>query len=513
MGNNMRPVLGWCFESLRIIQKFIRLSKDMEKRGFQCIWLCRSKETAYALLANGIPAHSVEEFARYFDEIVQYGSSINQDNVESLIDFDKAIDAHFTPFPKTVSSYHETQAFLYTGIYSLLIHYYKPVLILNLNGISCVSKTLTLLARKFGIPCFFLENGLLPDTLVFDSTGVNYGSHMAGENWLHLSHPQPTIDEKKRLDKYKEKLIASSRTLLPTGQEFGKEQILKALNIPEGKKIIMVPLQDENDTNIVYYSPIFKQMEIFVRETGKIFAGDENTFLIVKEHPQRNPEVAKRSAAECTGNMRYVNDISLPSLLGITDLVICLNSTVGLEALLRGIPVTAFAKSTYAEKGFTYDAFKERNTSPSEFKSKASQSFNQDRFDAFLLYLLREHLYPVTDEADAFGSRQRLLSKLSLASTESSPSYEKLPFQKLSSPIYDALINNQNLLCKFNILRQTENPHILIYGNIKPGMEPNLRNAFSSGIPNAVIESGNESHSQQDNTVSIYFAGSENETK
>lgn len=162
-------------------------------------------------------------------------------------------------------------------------------------------------------------------TCYFDKSGVNTRHSMIGFKLPPYSHD--------------DSIIIKSVT-----QKYKKDRLF-------ADPFIFVPLQDENDTQIVQYSP-FKTMDEFLHHVVDIFSTDDRTILY-KMHP--------RSRCKIT-----IND---PKVIAVTedvhhyipyaDLVVGLNSTVMVETLLYHQRIVTYGAGIAARH---FESSKERDT-------------------------------------------------------------------------------------------------------------------------------------------------------
>jgi CDP-glycerol glycerophosphotransferase (TagB/SpsB family) len=171
----------------------------------------------------------------------------------------------------------------------------------------------------------------------------------------------------------------------------------------------------ERDSNIISYSPHYRQMPAIIRDLARAVQDLPDVCLIVKPHPEDRDRLAELRSFG-SARVRLSEDLSLPSLLAIADVVVTVNSTVGLEALTRRKPVLVLGQAIYGEKGFTFDL-----ESPARLPERLRESlaaaqngrFNEAAFHRFLAYLLTHSLFRLNGP-DPWGSRdhisQRILS-------------------------------------------------------------------------------------------------------
>lgn len=234
-------------------------------------------------------------------------------------------------------------------------------------------------------PILFVERGLLPDSYVIDSQGVNFKSHCAG-SYI----PLLTKERLNKADKYIEEFGSSNNSIVNTGQEIlkSKHDIIERLKLKE-KGYIFFPEQIEADSNIIINSPKFKSMSAVANEL-LVAAETLGLSLVVRQHPENKSNDIKYS-----DNVVVCNDIHIHSLLRYSEFNVTINSTTGLESLLLRKPTFVLGNSIYSGKGFTFDV-----RSADEIIEKYNQ-YNSDKnvlsvanhlFSAFLSFLITDYL-------------------------------------------------------------------------------------------------------------------------
>lgn len=127
-------------------------------------------------------------------------------------------------------------------------------------------------------------------------------------------------------------------------------------------RFFLVPLQVHNDSQVHMHSN-YPSVESFIHEVVSNFAknADPDTSLVIKHHPMDRAyrdyaQLCERLAEgyDLQGRLLYVHDLRLPSLLDHTCGVIVVNSTVGLSALLHGVPVKVCGRAIYDIPKLTY---------------------------------------------------------------------------------------------------------------------------------------------------------------
>lgn len=170
-----------------------------------------------------------------------------------------------------------------------------------------------ILRRKY--KTYFCELGWLPQSFnKYIDTDIQHMGSIA--EYVEKVKYNEVVD-KKTLFKIREIYKPKTNTL------FKKDKIN-----------VLVPMQLEYDTSILYGSPIFKTMDSLI---GYVASSLPHCNIIVKEHP-RNKE-AKRIRYD---NVTYYQSGSIIDMIASSDAVVGINSTSLIEARVFHKPVYQF---------------------------------------------------------------------------------------------------------------------------------------------------------------------------
>ncbi len=226
---------------------------------------------------------------------------------------------------------------IYTGLATLLKRH-QPTRIIVWNGRKYQDQVLHLLNRA-SIQVIFFENGVLPATTTIDPAGINAASSIPRDPSVFLRHACQPCE------------------LAAIGDRRGRANLRPRPNAtkrPGGRVEILLPFQKERDSQLLDHSPWISSMpELFatVREAISA-AGVAEARLWVREHPSSASRYPKLYAAISTdADCELANGGRLGEWLDQMNLVITINSTVGLEALLVGKSVITLGEAFYAIPG------------------------------------------------------------------------------------------------------------------------------------------------------------------
>ncbi|WP_373074043.1 hypothetical protein [Sulfurimonas sp.] len=194
------------------------------------------------------------------------------------------------------------------------------------------------IAKLKNIHVYYYENGLLPNTLVLDPSGINFENSLSRDVKFYESY-----ENDKELPK--ELVPRATRHV----EKFNSD---KATELPS--EYIFVPFQVDYDTQIIKNSPWVKNMrELFsvIENTAK----NSHQNFVLKEHPSSGinyPDLHKR--VKNIPNMSFQNGYSTQELIEKSIAVITVNSTVGIESLLFHKKVIVLGNAFYAINGITH---------------------------------------------------------------------------------------------------------------------------------------------------------------
>nr|WP_067295834.1 capsular polysaccharide biosynthesis protein [Marinobacterium profundum] len=184
-----------------------------------------------------------------------------------------------------------------------------------------------------------------PLSLVLDSRGIYYDASAPSDLEALLQETDFTPDMIERGSYLREKLVSLRVSKYNTGTS-------TPLDLPQGRRLILVPGQVETDASIAKGSPVIKTNLGLLEATR---AANPDAFIIYKPHP------------DVVGGGRYgdinaarlcdleVKNVAITDLLDQVDEVHTLCSLSGFEALLRGVSVVTYGMPFYAGWGLTQD--------------------------------------------------------------------------------------------------------------------------------------------------------------
>lgn len=195
------------------------------------------------------------------------------------------------------------------------------------NGSHRYQRVLSCLYKN-RIKLVYFENGLLPNTTTCDLLGVNYLN----------SVPR---DKEYYLDLYNTGVVSDYRmvsNLIPRSTR----KVFEQIEVPDN--YIFVPFQDDRDTQIRHFSPLFENMRELYKFISDELVSNDN-FFVIKEHPSSRVDYSDLHYKH--KNIIFANGNSTQELISNSSAVLTINSTVGLESILIGANVITCGNAFY----------------------------------------------------------------------------------------------------------------------------------------------------------------------
>ena len=209
--------------------------------------------------------------------------------------------------------------------------------------------------KKNNLPYICFDRGALPDSWFFDINGFNYDStSYSEENWNH----KLTNEEYLEVYKYIDKIKNTNNFLEAQGEKVGKTYLKQQLGI-RFKKVVFVPLQVETDTVIKYFTrepfTYYSFIESINNIAGKL--EEHNWVFLVKKHPLMSSiEKSKYK------NLKFVpDDTNIIDLIETSNIVLTINSGVGIYAMIYEKPCLLAGNAFYSFKNLNYEVYSEND--------------------------------------------------------------------------------------------------------------------------------------------------------
>jgi capsular polysaccharide export protein len=187
-----------------------------------------------------------------------------------------------------------------------------------------------------------------PLSLVLDDLGIYYDP--TRESRLDRLIAETAALDPKRLRRA-ERLVARLVALGLTKYNLGGT--VPDLAAPEGRPVILVPGQVEDDASIRLGAGEVRTNADLLRRARALHP---EGWIVYKPHPDVLAGLRAGAVPDATDLANVVvTDADTAALLPLADRVVTMTSTLGFEALLRGVPVTTLGAPFYAGWGLTRD--------------------------------------------------------------------------------------------------------------------------------------------------------------
>lgn len=125
-----------------------------------------------------------------------------------------------------------------------------------------------------------------------------------------------------------------------------------AIDIPDGKPVVLVPGQVEDDASILLGAPKISTNAALLAQVRQDFP---EHLLVYKAHPDVKAGLRPGALGDSSGYDLDASSAALAPLLERVDHVATMTSTLGFEALLRDVAVTCYGTPFYGGWGLTDD--------------------------------------------------------------------------------------------------------------------------------------------------------------
>ena len=247
-------------------------------------------------------------------------------------------------------------------------------------------------AKQKGINIFRIEDGFIrsvglgsdltqPYSLVIDSRGIYFDPSQESDLEYLLNFHPFSSDELARAKELRHQLIEKKLSKYNNYDDV-------ALHLPTDRKVILVPGQVEDDASIYFGAKGMTNLELLQRTRTNA----PNAYIIFKPHPDvlagnRVGAITEEEALKYCD--RIVTQVSLDSVLHLSDEVHTMTSLVGFEALMRGIKVFTYGLPFYAGWGLSHDAV---------ICERRQRVLNIDELTAATLLLYPRYIDPLSKE-------------------------------------------------------------------------------------------------------------------
>jgi capsular polysaccharide export protein len=240
-------------------------------------------------------------------------------------------------------------------------------------------------ARRRGMRTAILEGGALRATYQVDPQGTNGASTIVGLTPERIT-AYPKADD----------TLYAQQTFTP-----------RTVNVPDcrtplpgdlalPRRYVLLPMQTHGDTQLTHFcAERWRSMPCLLRDV--VAALPPGVRLVVKEHPwemQRDHYEAMRAEFP---QVTWCRTRDMDSLLAGARLVVTVNSTVGVQAMLRRLPVVTLGLAFYSKSGLVADGTRDLPATIAACLKTPRIAYDAELRARFLTYLRNEYLIPEAD--------------------------------------------------------------------------------------------------------------------
>lgn len=195
-------------------------------------------------------------------------------------------------------------------------------------------------ARDAGAKTLYLELAPFPNSIAVDPRGINYLNTVPRDRSFYQSY-----SDKSDGWRYLEKYIAQRSVV---SVDTSRKYLLTS-------SYIFVALQTEGDSQLVDFGGNYKTVSAFLNDICLASCAlAPGRHVLVKEHPGKKESLA--ALVEGYPNVHIVNEFDTVQLIKGADLVLTVNSSVGLEAMILERPVAASGLAFWSVPSIAYSA-------------------------------------------------------------------------------------------------------------------------------------------------------------
>lgn len=244
------------------------------------------------------------------------------------------------------------------------------------NGNDCLGKVCQILAQKHGLKILYLENGYFPNTLQIDPRGVNADASicdLSPGDWARANQsanavqkvepirPSPVVQlrflqrlrlkfmsrlDRRYYERYPELRDQKFKKRVQTSLVFSSSEEV----IARKKPFALVVLQVHDDTQMLLNSKLFKTPRDFLKHCydsiREVYGPDYD--IVVKLHPVDVNRICYADLAAKLTQVSWIGVEPVEPLLDACQVVMVINSSVGLQSIAMRKPTLVFGESFYS---------------------------------------------------------------------------------------------------------------------------------------------------------------------
>ncbi|MDD3793697.1 MAG: hypothetical protein PHI37_02710 [Candidatus Gracilibacteria bacterium] len=360
---------------------YISIYKTLKLNGYTCYFLQPNKFVKEYLLKSGVDELDILELKENIYYIKKYSNTEKKEYKQIITFIEKFFGklSFNSILNENLKEYSE---------YDYIIKKFNINTIIVYNGIFRIGR-LVGLDNKCEI--IYFENGYFPNTLQIDNKGINAESSITDIKYEELlKYKKLNNDIIKKVEifnknisiNYFKKITLNLKSynyktnffytlfLIRKIIEIVKKNLyynfLKEKGIEKNGKYIFIAFQVHDDTQLIFNSPIIKNMseilDLYYNDINLIFP---NYKIVVKEHPMDIGRINYSNLQRKYPDIIWIKKGNIDDIINKSEYVICINSSVGFQALSKYKKVFTLGENFYSnnpwvEKLENKESFKEQ---------------------------------------------------------------------------------------------------------------------------------------------------------
>ena len=243
-------------------------------------------------------------------------------------------------------------------------------------------------AKDAHVDTLFYELGCFPGYLAEDPKGINYENSLVREKSFYVDWYQ---QHKRRAD------LAALKKNLTARQSIQHPNVAhnKSTCDLNNTHYIFCPLQVGSDTQMTAYSPWIDSLEGYIHLLAEVsHALPEGWHLRIKEHPSSPISHTDHIQSLVHEKLKLDNQTDTLEQMKHANAVMCINSSLGLQAFLFECPILILGQAFYAFADMTTNIF-DKTSLIEALKNIERNHFDQELRNMFLHHLLCDYYIKV----------------------------------------------------------------------------------------------------------------------
>lgn len=378
---------------------YISIYKTLKTNWYTCYFLEPNELVKEYLLKAWVNLEDILEVGKKINHIKNYKNK-NKAEYRQLTTFIRAFFwniAYKYILNESLKEYHE---------YDYLIKKYKIKIIIVYNGIFRIWR-LAWIDNDCKIVYF--ENWYFPNSLQIDNKWINSESSIAKLSYNELLNFKKVDNNKikdirifnKKIEfSFFKKLILNLKSynyktsifyilfILKKSIEILKRKIFfnneEEVILKKGWKYIFIAFQVNDDTQLIFNSPIIRNMqeiiEFYYDDIKDLFPDYK---LVVKEHPMDIWRINYKKLQKRYPDIIWIKKWNIDDIIGKSEYTICVNSSVGFQALAKYKKVFTLWENFYSNNPWI-EKLKNKESFKKQLSRLKEKEINKKEVDNYI---------------------------------------------------------------------------------------------------------------------------------